>query len=246
MGKNAKSLLLNVARLWVFTAVAVFLSTDLIGAAGAPRRLELPWSQFNDFVAGSDGSVYIHSRAYARVLRYDSSGHFVASYPSPEWGYGELATDISGHIYFRIVNRVYVYDRDWNQLDARAGDFYGHRMWVVNDQGQLQEAPPESKAEPPADRAVSAGGVLFSLSQIKNPRRHFTLVDGTYLERHGDELTKYDRDGQALVRYGTRWYLWWAKFPVPLASAWVIMLIWGILESGKIARYFKRRSATTH
>src|SRR4030095_9497704 len=115
------------------------------------RRLELPWSQFNDFVAGSDGSVYIHTRFYARVLRYDSSGNFLASSPAPEWGYGDLASDISGHIYFRIVNRVYVYDRDWNQLDARVGDSNGNRLWVLTDQGQLQAAPPGRNAEPPTD-----------------------------------------------------------------------------------------------
>ena len=228
----------------MFIAVVVFLSTLLIGAAGAPRWLELPWSQFNDFVAGSDGSVYIYSRRYGRVLRYDSSAHFVASYPASGGGYGQLASDTGGHIYFRTVNLVYVYDRDWNQLDARAGDFYGNRMWALNDQGQLQEAPPGRKREPRADQAVSAGGLLFSFPTTDG-RSHFTLGDGSHLERNGDELAKYDRDGQALVRYGTRWYLWWAKFPVPLASAWVIMLIWAVLESGKIGRYFKRRSATT-
>ena len=229
----------------MFIGVVVFLSTILIGAAGAPRRLELPWSQFNDFIAGSDGSVYIHARAFGRVLRYDSNGHFVASYPDPEWGYGELSTDISGNIYFRIVNRVYVYDRDWNQLDARATDFYGNRMWVLNDQGQLQPAPPGRKAEPPAERAVSAGGLVFSSSSLTDPRRHFTLMDGTYLERYGDELTKYARDGQPLVKYGTRWYLWWAKFPVPVAIAWAMALIWAVLESGKVRSYVKKRSATT-
>ena len=245
METRARKLLLNVVRLWIFAAVAVFLSTILIGAAGAPRRLELPWSQFNDFVAGNDGSVYIHARAYARVLRYDSSGHFVASYPAPEWGYGELATDISGHIYFRIINRVYVYDRDWNRLDARAGDFYGNRMWVVNDQGQLQEAPPGRNSEPPADQAVSAGGVMFSSSRLTDPRHQFTLMDGSHLERRGDRLIKYAPDGQVVVRYGTPWYSWWAKFPVPLASAFVMALIWAVLESGKIGEYVKRLYATS-
>jgi hypothetical protein len=230
---TAKSLLLNAVRLWIFAAVAVLLSTFLIGAAGAPRRLELPWSQFNDFVAGSDESVYIYARAYGRVLRYDSSGHFVASYPAPEWGYGELATDISGHIYFRIINRVYVYDRDWNQLDAKAGNFYGNRMWLVNDQGQLQEAAPGRSADPRADRAVSAGGMLFSSVQT-DPRHQFTLMDGSHLERRGDRLIKYAPNGQVVLRYGTPWYLWWAKFPVPAASGWVLALIWAVLKSGKI------------
>jgi hypothetical protein len=239
VGTNAKSLLLNVVRLWVFTAVAVFLSTILIGAIGAPRRLELPWSQFNDFVAGLDESVYIHSRAYGRVLRYDSSGHFVASYPAPEWGYGELATDVSGHIYFRIINRVYVYDRDWNQLDARVGDFYGNRMWTLNDSGQIQVAPPGRIAEAVPDRPVPAGGLLFSYQTT--PRIHFVLGDGSYLERSGDRLIKYSRDRRAMLRYGTPWYLWWAKFPVPLASAFVLALIWAVLGSTKIGPYLSTR-----
>jgi hypothetical protein len=243
METRARKLLLNVVRLWIFAAVAVFLSTVLIGAAGAPRRLELPWSQFNDFVAGNDGNVYIHARAYARVLRYDSSGHFVASYPAPEWGYAGLSTDIKGHIYFRIVNRVYVYDRDWNQFDARAGDFYGNRMWVINDLGLVQVAPPGRNAEPPPDRAVSAGGLLFSSSSI-DTRHQFILMDGSQLQRSGDRLIKYARDGQVVVRYGTPWYLWWAKFPVPLASAWVMMLILALWKVGNVGEYVKGRYAT--
>jgi hypothetical protein len=238
MMTSAKKLLLNIVRLLIFVGLTVFLLSILIGAFGAPRQLELPWSQFNDFIVGSDESVYIHARTYARVLRYDSSGRFVASYRAPEWGYGEFATDIIGHIYFRIVNRVYVYDRDWNQLDVKVGDFYGNRMWILNDVSQPQGSSPGRTVEPVPDRAVSPGGLLFASPQT-NPRDHFTLMDGSYLERNGDRLTKYSRDGQVVGRYGTRSYLWWAKFPVPLASSFLLAFAWGVLEKGRLGKYLK-------
>jgi hypothetical protein len=217
-----------------------FVSLLATSTRKLPGNLELPWSGFEDFTQTKDGSVYVSLRFYERILRYDSSGRFLASYPAPGAGYGGLATDVNGRIYFRLRNSVHTYDADWHLLAKSKCDFYGDRSWILNAKEEAECAPGKGSVQVPPERAVYPGELLFSSERIWG-KNHFDCVDGSSINRKGDRLYRYGGDGKLLSSYGTPWYLWWAKFPVPLAGAWVIMFLFGILENQKVRQFLSRR-----
>jgi len=51
-------------------------------------------------------------------------------------------------------------------------------------------------------------------------RFSFSCKDGSTLGRHGDSLLRRSPDGKVVARYGTPWYLYWAKLPFPVMLAW--------------------------
>ena len=224
----------------IFAGLLVWFVSGVATESGRiPQGVELPWSEFEDFAQGNDGSVYVSLRFYQRVVRYDHSGRFVRSYPAPGAGYLELATDIYGHIHTRISNSVHTYDADWNLLAKGTCSFYGDRTWILNSKGEAECAPGKSAVLAVQDRTVAPGELLFSSTRIFG-RSHFDCADGSFIQRKGDRLFRYSRDGKLLGSYGTRWYLWWAKFPVPLAGAWLLMSLLAILENQKIRRILSR------
>ena len=220
--------------LFVFLVSMVATSTKKI-----PRSLELPWSSFEDFTQSKDGSVFVSIRFYDRVLRYDSSGRFVASYQAPGSGYGTLATDVNGRVYYRLTNSVYTYDTDWHLLDESTCDFYGDRTWILNAKGDAQCAPGAGSTQAVPERAVYPGELLFSSARPWG-KQHFDCMDGSSITRRGDRIYRYSGEGRLLSSYGTPWYLWWAKFPVPLAGAWLLLLLSSLFENRKVRQLLSR------
>ena len=216
-----------------------FVSLVATSTKKLPANLELPWSGFEDFTQARDGSVYVSLRFYQRILRYDSSGHFLASYPAPGSGYGGLTTDLNGRIHLRLRNSVYTYDADWHPLAHSKCDFYGDRSWILNATGEAECAPGAGSDQAIPERAVYPGELLFSSARPWG-KYHFNCVDGSSISRKGDRLYRYAGDGRLLSSYGTPWYLWWAKFPVPLAGAWVLMFLYGLLDYHKVRKFLSR------
>lgn len=224
----------------ILIGLLVFVVSLLATASGRiPAGMDLPWSEFEDFVQGNDGSVYVSVRLYDRVLRYDHSGHFVRSYRAPGAGYADLATDSNGRIHVKIANSVYSYDADWNLRAQNSCSFYGDPTWILNSKGEAECAPGKAGVLAVQDRTVSPGELLFSSTRHFG-RNHFDCADGSFIQRKGDRLLRYSSDGKLLGSYGTRWYLWWAKFPVPLAGAWLLMSLLAILENQKVRRILSR------
>ena len=238
MIERAKKILASLSVILVAVGLIVYLGSVLLTEWGAPTWLQLPWSQFEDFAQAKDGSVYVSVRFYQRVLRYDTSGRFLASYPAPGAGYADLATDLNGRIHVRIANSVHTLDADWKPISQGECPFYGNRTWILSNRGDAECASDKEVAELP-DREVSPGELLFS-SRRPFGRTHFDCQDGTSLYRKGDRVIRYSSDGRVLATYGTPLYLWWAKFPVPLAAAWVVMILYGIFENQRIRRILLR------
>jgi len=227
-------IVLVLGGLFVFFVSLLVTATDKL-----PVSLELPWSSFEDFTQTKDGSVYVSLRFYDRVLRYDNSGRFLASYPAPGSGYGFLVTNVNGRIYFRLRESVYTYDADWQLLAESKCAFYGDRSWILNARGEAECAPGAGHVQAIPERAVYPGEVLFSSGRPWG-KNHFDAADGSSIYRKGDRLYRYSGDGTLLSRYGTPWYLWWAKFPVPLGGAWVLLFLHGVFENQKVRKLVTR------
>ena len=224
----------------VLTGLLVFFVSMIATATGKiPRNLELPWSVFEDFTLGKDGSLYVSLAFYDRILRYDNSGRFLASYPAPGPRGGGLATDASGRLHYRLPNAIYTYDSDWNLLAKSRCDFYDDPTWILNTKGEAECAPGSGSTQAVPERALYPGEALFSSGRPWG-KNHFDAADGSSIYRKGDRLYRYSGDGTLLSRYGTPWYLWWAKFPVPLGGAWVLLFLHGVFENQKVRKLVTR------
>jgi hypothetical protein len=173
-----------------------------------------------------NGNVYVHIANYARVLRYNRTGHFIASYPS-SGSRTRLAVGTNGLIYARSQDSVYAYDGSWKKLSFLTGDDCASRTWRQGPDGQ-PSCVSDSKLEIRVpDRAILPGELLYTPEESQL-RSHFTSVDGTILERRGNALVRLSTRGDVLVRYDTLWFLSWSTLPWPLllgCAAYFYMLL---------------------
>ena len=115
MWKRIRRVLGFIVSAWVLLTFAMFFSAAVVSTFGSPKWLELPWSDIQDFIATSDGKVFVSSNFYRRILVYDATGGFVESHQYPYGKRGQLAVDDFDNIYFWSNKDVYVYDRNWMQ-----------------------------------------------------------------------------------------------------------------------------------
>lgn len=188
-------------------------SSCVVMEFGSPSWLELPWSDFSDFLEGPEGRLYVDVHFYWRVLCYDREGRFIASYPAPFGGGNDraLAVDEHGTIYYRVRNFVSAYDRDWNLKYSVSAEDQADRTWALGEDGKPFYAP--GRRAPAPDRAVRPRETLFS--ERKNPRDHFQCANGDALLRSGDQVVRHSSSRETVGRYGTPWLVSWALVPFP-------------------------------
>jgi hypothetical protein len=225
---------------WGLSSVAVFFTFPFTYITGCPRWLELPWSDFRDFVEGPDGRVYVSLGIYPSVLCYDRLGRFVASYPVPETKHGvNLGVDDDGKLYY-WAGSVRVKKWDWQDIGEVPGEseqWLGHcQQWMLNESKQpiCSPQPPGWKpGDPPGPvdrvltRPATAGDVIFT--NVGRKRVTFSCPDGSTLERHGNSIIRKSQNGSIVATYHTAWYLLWASMPFPLLLGWAALIIYGML-----------------
>jgi len=220
---------------WAASSVFVFLAVPMTYIFGTPKWLELPWSEFNDFVEGPEGRVYVSLGIYHVVLCYDRFGRFIASYRAPEIKHGvRLAGDEDGHLYY-WAGEIVIKGTDWADIGHIDVPASGCNRWVLDENKKPVCWPAVKSWKPgvlfgPVDRVLSrpvtAGDVLFIGGGLR--RSSFLCNDGSVLERQGDSLVRKSQDGRVLVRYGTPWYLLWANFPYPVFLAFPAVWVYGL------------------
>jgi hypothetical protein len=67
----------GIVLVWILAFAAVFTLGALLPAW--PRRLELPWSSFDDFAVTPDGKILVYTSFFSRLLVYDREGDFLVS-----------------------------------------------------------------------------------------------------------------------------------------------------------------------
>lgn len=221
--------LLVVLITWCLAVASVFVLSAIVPRW--PVWLELPWSDFEDFVVTPNGEVVVYTGSFQRLLVYDLEGRFVASLPGPRArGDHRLAVDRQGRVYVRRGRTVWVTDT----LDPEA---YTPRMsiekapedgtWVLDTKGDLQAVEGPAPGPVP-NRAIGPGELLFAPGMER--RRSFALdtggQTGRRVDRRGDHLLIESAGGEATV-VGTPWYLYPFKFPFPGALAWVSAFVLG-------------------
>jgi hypothetical protein len=184
--------------------------------------MPLPWSDFSDFVEGSDGHIYVSLGFYRRVLRYDADGHFIASYPEPSGKGDALAADLQGRIflcYKRGHERVGVFNGAWQQLAMYENSSNELVSWRLDDKGE--PVPEQSwEAATAVDRAAKRGEYIFHRKQREDS---FTCIDGSRLVRTGNHLERISGDGHVIVTYGSPWFLQPFTFPWPMITGWFLV-----------------------
>jgi hypothetical protein len=207
---------------------------------GCPKWLELPWSDPKDFVEAPDGRLYLSLGFYRSVLCYDRAGKFVASYTVPSAKHEvQLAVDDQNHVYYWAVGKIFVKSQDWQDIDQVEAPKTGCRLWTLDPERRpvcSASSPDSAKGESPfaglpmiPSRPLTVGDPLFATPYVE--RLVFFSSDGGTLERNGDTIVRRSRDGVVIRTYGTPWYLWWARFPLPGFFAWPVFFIWAVLSS---------------
>ncbi|MGA1871471.1 MAG: hypothetical protein ACMUJM_23335 [bacterium] len=201
---------------------------------GFPKSVEVPWSDFQDFVEAANGDLYVDIAFYSRVLRYDRKGIFLASYPARGKS-RKLAADAHGLIHFRSMNTVTSYDKDWDLAWHGEQSNKDNRSWLLGKDGKPIYSPHLKNSNVPS-RLIKPGEVLFADNQVHR-RTFFECPDGTTLKRDGNSIVRVSKTGERLVRYETPWYLSWLVFPWPAAFVgWVLPFLMGGLYAFRSSR----------
>ncbi len=211
--------------IWIGAYMATFVFGAIFTAAGAPSWLPLPWSNFQDFVEGPDGRVYVGLGFYHRVLCYSRDGQFFASYRPPSGKGVNLAADATGHIYCRTTGGIGVYNGDWQILREYSEHYKPDHVWRLRAEGEpaLVPAPVGAKV---ADRPAKPSDIIFD---FRGGRRSFACADGTTLIRRGNHLERLSAHGQVITRYAGPVLLWPLTFPWPALTALpAVFLMWYI------------------
>jgi hypothetical protein len=221
-----------VGCIWIGLCMAAFLSGAVFTLAGAPGWLPLPWSDFQDFVEGPDGRVYVGLAFYHRVLCYSGEGKFIASYRPPSGKHVHLAADARGQIYCLTSSggdNLGVYDGNWRLVREYSERYQRDRVWRLQAGGNpaLQPAPEEAQI---ADWPAKPGDILFANG---DRRRSFACADGTTLIRRGNHLERLSADGQVITQYASPLLLRPLTFPWPAVTAWPLACLMGYIHIRK-------------
>ncbi len=225
-----RRLLLIAFLAWCLALAIVFVMSAVIPAW--PAWFELPWSGFEDFVVTAGGDVVVYSAVFHQLLVYNVEGAFRASLAVPRSrGEHRLATDVDGRVFIQRGPIVYVaasLDPDVYQLARFQDAAFLERGWMLGEDGNPRAIPPDVPWMERGDRAVGRGGVLFSA--VRGERRRFEMTSGGEVNRIGDRLLLRDAAGRRTT-LGTPWYLYWLKFPLPGAAAWIMAIVLGVFEA---------------
>lgn len=209
--------------IWMAAVYLAFLAGAAATLWGWPAGIELPWSDFRDFVEAKNGDIYVDVAFYGRVARYARDGRFIASSPAPGKS-RHLAADVRGRLHFAAMNTVYTLDADWNVIRRAERDAGEKRTWVLDADGNAVHAPELAATRSVADELVRPGQLLFHDGQ--RTRERFTCAGGTVLLRSGTSLIRLAPDGRVIQRYQPPRYLWFVTFPWPGAAVgWGIPLL---------------------
>lgn len=222
--KHLAVFLLAIAGLWLLCS---FLAGILCTFAGSPKGLELPWSDFGDFVEAVNGNVYVECRFYGRILCYDKQGDFVGSYAYPMMNAKDtkLAAGKDGLVYFRTRNTVYGYDVSWKNVVVVTEDPSKPRIWKLSQSGRPELVRVDGVVP---DRAVLPNELLFSPSQEKE-RIIFNCSDGSSLERGNSEIDRISKNGRVICKYKSAILLRFLKFPWPALLSIPLFLVFVFL-----------------
>ncbi|MHC4506448.1 MAG: hypothetical protein ACYTFI_24395 [Planctomycetota bacterium] len=213
---------------WFGGCAVAFICSFAMTVLGAPRWLPLPWSDFRDFVEGTDGRVYVNIAMFSRVLCYDDSGHFVASYPEAPYAKDAgLAAGANGRIYLRGSNTVSVMTPEWELVQKVDAHYRADRTWRMGPDGAPIHSPGIDPNTSAPNRAVRPGELLFS--DNSRVRREFVCRDGSLLRRRRNSLRKVAPDGSVVAEYGGHWLYTPVTFPLPGMPVWFAFLAYGFV-----------------
>lgn len=226
---------------WIASSFVAFLLAFILSYGSAPRWMEVPWSDVGDFVEGPDGRVYVHTRFYSRVLCYDRSGSFVASYPFPVPGGGstEMAAGANGLIYCRQSNSVFAFTGSWEEVWRAKEDYRREGYWKMGEDGRPLFVPDEKAEGLTLDRPVRPGERLFVPGSGSSSK--FTAEDGTETERSWLSIRRRTPDGRTTPACRSPLYLAPVVFPFPGALAWIAFALLVLLRKPILRRLRESR-----
>jgi hypothetical protein len=211
--------------IWIAGAWIAFGAGAIATFIDFPESIELPWSDFQDFVEAANGDLYVDIAFYSCVLRYDHEGIFIASYPARGKS-RKLAADTNGLIHFKSINTVASYDKNWNPVWHSEKSVNDNGSWLLGRDGKPVYSPQLKNDNVPSG-LVKPGEVLFADNYPL--RTFFECQDGTLLKLDGNSVVRMSKTGEMLVRYSTPWYLSWLVFPWPAAFVgWGIPILLGL------------------
>lgn len=233
--RTTRSLFFALLMTWTVLCGVSFLVGAVSHFADPPGDVQLPWSDFSDFVEGADGNVYVHLSKYSRVLCYSRAGYFIASYPTQAVGAGP-PTGAREPTSARPQNSGRARQTPWSKLSDEAEADCASRAGV---KGHGDGAPCLPDSGP---AVLAAGGVrppAASAVDESAPRTQLSSPDGTLLERRGGSLLRLSKEGEVLTRYNTPWYLAWGTLPW---SVWLgcVILFFTLLNLSESAREAKK------
>jgi len=210
--------------LWLLCTFMLGITATFIGW---PSILELPWSDFGDFVESTDGRVYVQCRFYSHILCYDTRGKFLSSLAyTANAKDTKLAAAKTGEIYLRSRNTVYTYTPEWKLISTVEDDPAKNRSWKLDADARPIRVDKTSEIIP--NRPIGSGELLFSESQ-ERVRDHYNCNDGSVLYRSKSSIRKISPDGTLLCVYQPPFILRLLQFPsaimiaVPLGIAFFIL-----------------------
>jgi hypothetical protein len=189
-----------------------------------PSWLPLPWSDIGDFIDVPNGDVYANSEFFARIIRTDQSGHFIASYPYPdEQGHAHYTRLAVGHdhrIYLERPRTIYTCSPDMRVVAefSRAACTY----WTLNQEGQVVCVTSQNQPSR-VHRIVLPGEPMFTFGGGKM-RETFQSQEGVILTRTSGGLVKQFQ-GTVIAAYRSHWLLRSFVFPWPGILFFVVS--WG-------------------
>ena len=236
--------ILNVLQIFLFVlGIVAFLwgivifSWTLAGTAQSSiyklsEWLPFPLTEIGDFVESPNGDVYVISRVFNKIIRYDRSGRALASYRASSKLRlidARLAVTHEGVFYINISNVTFKFSPKLGVFDPitlRTKRVIS-RMWKLNINNQPIPllSPPKPVPLEKLDSIVSPGEMLFDTRQ--KPRTQFICQDGAVLLRTKNGLQKHAPDGSILVQYPSHT---WLKFFTFRQSAFLALYsFWGIV-----------------
>lgn len=203
-----------------------------------PTSLPLPWTDLGDFIETPNGDIYFNSRFFARILRVDASGNFIASYRYPshedDAKYMLLALDPYGHIYMKGPISIYTCTTD---MQVIATFTQTCSYWIFDEDGHVSCGEPTHPSQPRSDGISRPGEPVFFYATPE--REAFHSEDGGVLRRtwlgfekqRDHEIVATFRPHGVLMLFNTPW------FGLPLMVG-AFLLLGMLTEQKNILRHY--------
>ena len=218
-------------RLSAFTVVSIVLVNFGVAfltsfKSSASWRIDIPWSDWVDFLELEDGSILVHLGMAGRIHRYSPDGRLLEvwlGYSRRGLAHWSVTTD--GELVACRGDDLMIYNDHGQLLRSMTSDLEGRLAWryLGVDQGfepfrvdDRRVAKQGRNTQPPPipETVVAAGEVVCASGHL--PKREiFQRRAGGELVRHGNRLEVWSSEGKKVVELGTPWYLWWLQLPFP-------------------------------